>query len=114
MGSLQEVRRAGSARGQRWRSNYERSEVVLQRLVGGFMDIKRQMQLIRRIQADFRKEAHKHRSDGNGLAATDCDWQADALDSVLATLKGVALMAEAVGILTSNDRLHGREGSEAE
>ena len=76
------------------------------------MDIKKQTQLIRRIQADFRKEAHKHRSDGNGLAATDCEGQADALDAVLATLKGVALMAEAFGILTSNSVLcvKGKEG----
>lgn len=66
------------------------------------MDIKQQAQLIRRIQADFRKEAHKHRSDGNGLAATDCDGQADALDAVLATLRGVGLAQEALAILSSN------------
>ena len=69
------------------------------------MDIKKQAQLVRRIQADFRKEAHKHRSDGNGLAATDCEGQADALDAVLATLKGVDMMTEALSLLSSNNVL---------
>ena len=66
------------------------------------MDIKKQAQLVRRIQADFRKEAHKHRGDGNNMAATDCEGQADALDIVLATLKGVDMMTEALSLLSSN------------
>ena len=66
------------------------------------IDITTQAQLIRRIQADFRKEAHQHREYGNGPAASDCEDRARGLTAVLCTLKGVALMAEAVGLLMPN------------
>lgn len=55
----------------------------------GGINIKEQSELIRRIQADLRKEGNKRRGDGDGMAATVCEGQADALDAVLATLKGV-------------------------
>lgn len=71
------------------------------------MNIKKQAQLIRRIQADFRKEAYKHRGDGNDMAVNDCEGQADALDAVLATLKGVDMMTEALSLLSSNPEVCG-------
>ena len=72
------------------------------------MDINKQAQLIRRIQADLRKEAHKHMGDGNDMSAVDCDGQADALDAVLATLKGADMMTEALSLLSSNEKVEER------
>lgn len=63
------------------------------------MNIKKQIQLIRRIRADLCKEAYRHRDDGNRMAAADCDEQANGLDDVLTTLRGISRMAEAVSVL---------------
>ncbi len=51
------------------------------------MDIQKQKQLVRRIQADLRKEAHALRNKQLDMPASDCEGQAEALDEVIQTLE---------------------------
>ena len=62
------------------------------------MDIDNEIQLIRRIKSDLIKEAVKHRRSDRpeaGMAATDCEEQAEGLTSILMTLDAVKMMREA-------------------
>ena len=73
------------------------------------MDIGKQKRLVMRVQADLRKEAGKHRSDSNDMAACDCEEQADALECVVVSLTTLAQIRSAVelmaGLLPSNSAI---------
>jgi len=58
--------------------------------------IDKQRRLIRRIRADLLKEEARHRRDGNGVAASDCEGQANGLDGVLESLETLKQYAIAI------------------
>ena len=70
---------------------------------GQDVKVEAQRQLIRRIQRDLRHEANRHRQTRNLQAATDCDEQADALDCVVRTLNGMAMLVDVWRSLTTEE-----------
>ncbi len=46
----------------------------------------KQKQLVKRIQADLKKEAARLREDGKKVVASDCEGQAEDLNEVLESL----------------------------
>ena len=67
------------------------------------MKVAAQRLLIRRIQTDLRHEAVRHRLVGNSMAAADCDEQAGALDCVVRTLNGMAMLVDVWRSLTTEE-----------
>lgn len=65
------------------------------------MNIHMQIKLIRRLQSDLKKEENKHLSDGNSLAAADCEEQRNGLDSVLKTLQAAQAMSSCIAALSA-------------